>query len=328
MRVLVLGATGFIGPSVVERLRAKGADVGVVTRGGKSIPEGVAAFETNRLALPADFKPDAVVDVRCLNLADARPVVSYCQKVRARYVLIGSVDVYRAFGVLNGIEEGRYATPLTEESELRTRLYPYADPYPEEDQKETTYDKIPVEEHVRRELGDKGVILRLPMVYGPRDRQRRTWPYADPFSRGRTTVLLPPGMGDWRAPRAFVDDVGEAAALCAFHPAAGGGTFIVADEPSISERDWIIRIAQGVGVEADIRDQHPEPLPAWLAPPFPVDQHISVSTTKIREVLGYQEVSDPEEAMRSTVAWELANPPEKLGRDKEPDEDAYLAARN
>jgi nucleoside-diphosphate-sugar epimerase len=328
MRALVLGATGFIGPSVVERLQAHGAEVGVVTRGGKQIPEGVTAFETNRLSLPTDFKPDAVVDVRCLNMADVRPVVSYCQRIKARYVLIGSVDVYRAFGVLNGIEEGRYPTPISEESELRTRLYPYADPYPEEDQKETTYDKIPVEDHVRRELGSQGVILRLPMVYGPRDRQRRTWRYADPCSRGRSTVLLPPGMGDWRAPRGYVDDIGEACALCAIHPSAGGETFIVADEPSLTERDWIARIARGVGAEAQVWDQHSEPVPSWLESPIPVDQHISVTTAKIRSLLGYREVTEPEEAMRRTVAWELANPPEKLGRDREADEDAYLAERN
>jgi dTDP-D-glucose 4,6-dehydratase len=59
-----------------------------------------------------------------------------------------------------------------------------------------------------------------------------------------------------------------------------------------------------------------------------VDQHISVTTAKIRSLLGYREVAEPEEAMRRTVAWELANPPEKLGRDREADEDAYLAERN
>lgn len=58
--------------------------------------------------------------------------------------------------------------PLTEDSELRRDRYPYRgaglEGVPDD------YDKLDVEE---RWLDRGAVVLRLPMVYGPHDRQRR-----------------------------------------------------------------------------------------------------------------------------------------------------------
>jgi dTDP-D-glucose 4,6-dehydratase len=42
------------------------------------------------------------------------------------------------------------------------------------------------------------------------------------------------------------------------------------------------------------------------------EQDIVVDTSRIREELGYQERVELEEALRSTVSWERANPPNEI----------------
>ena len=59
----------------------------------------------------------------------------------ARWIVIGSVDVYRAFGALNDGSETD-PVPLDEESPVRTERYPYRGKRPGYDD----YDKLDVED--------------------------------------------------------------------------------------------------------------------------------------------------------------------------------------
>ncbi len=71
MRVLAIGATGFIGPHAVRDLTARGHEVAVVHRGdtGASLPNGVRQILCDRDALSdmrpelERFAPDVVLDV-------------------------------------------------------------------------------------------------------------------------------------------------------------------------------------------------------------------------------------------------------------------------
>jgi hypothetical protein len=66
---------------------------------------------------------DVVVDLILSNGRQAQALMVACRGAAGRVVALSSQDVYRAFGILVGLEPGPpQATPLTEESELRTRL--------------------------------------------------------------------------------------------------------------------------------------------------------------------------------------------------------------
>ena len=86
--------------------------------------------------------------------------------------------MYRAYGVFLGLEPGPIEpTPLTEESPLRTALFPYRKQAQGPDDFFHDYDKIPVERAVLGDAGLPGTVLRLPMVHGPGDPYRRLSPY-------------------------------------------------------------------------------------------------------------------------------------------------------
>ncbi len=60
------------------------------------------------------------------------------------------------------------------------------------------------------------------------------------------------------------------------------------------------------------------------------DQHLVADTTRIREELGYGELVSQDEALRRTIAWERAHPPDEVdpGRFDYAAEDAVLTGRS
>src|SRR5207253_5058483 len=110
------------------------------------------------------FDPQAVVDCRALTRADAEIALRVLPGVERR-IVISSVDVYRAFGALNN-ERETDPVPLDEDSPVRPDRYPYRGMLPGMDD----YDKLDVED-IYLPMG--ATVMRLPMVYGEHDYQRR-----------------------------------------------------------------------------------------------------------------------------------------------------------
>jgi nucleoside-diphosphate-sugar epimerase len=305
MRVMVIGATGFIGPPLVRRLEARGHAAVAVSRHGPVVADRDDPRALARLAAAA--RVDAVVDLLALTDAATRPLLEALIGRVGRYVLASSGDVYRQYGALHRKEPG--GPPLArlgEDAPLRTRLYPYrAEPPRAADDPQAwmdDYDKIPIEQAVRGVLGDAGAVVRLPMVYGPGDRQRRFGWAIRPMTAGKPRLALDPRWAAWRTSYGYVDDVAEGLALAAVHPAAGGRTFNLGPEAAPDHAAWVARLAQATGWTGEVRE---EPSPALdgldLTYPFEMD------SGRIRRELGYREPTDADVALERTIADELAH---------------------
>lgn len=314
MRVLVLGGTAFIGPAVVHALAESGHEVALFHRGKTrcDFPFDVLEFLGDRAALEdhagdlRDFTPDAVVDMMLLTEDDAKRLLEVFRGVAGRVVAVSSMDVYRAYGVLNGKEPGGPdPAPLTEDAPLRTVLYPYRGM----SERLRDYDKILVERVI---LGDgdlPGAVLRLPMVYGPRDYQHRLYPYLKRMDDGRPAVILSDALASWTTTRAYVEDAGRAVALAAEHPAALGRVYNVGEAAPLTELEWAQRIAAAADWEGRFHVAAESALPESLRPGMNTAQSLAADTSRIRDELGYSEVVEHEEGLRRTVEWERANPP-------------------
>jgi nucleoside-diphosphate-sugar epimerase len=216
MRVLVIGATGFIGPHVVTALARGGHDV-IAFHRGNAAANAAREFHGDRRRL-ADYRaelralePDVVVDLILSSGRQAGELVDVFRGAARRVVAISSCDVYRACGVLHGSEPGPLqAVPLTEESELRTTLQTYPPDRIAMLQQvfgwlDDEYDKIPVEREILADAELPATVLRLPMVYGPGDRLHRFQPIVKRIADGRRTILFDEGFAAWRAPRGYVE---------------------------------------------------------------------------------------------------------------------------
>lgn len=322
MRILVIGGTGFIGPFLVHELERRGHLVAVFHRGQTPVlypvnAEHLIGDRRDLLAHAADlrrFAPDVVVDVILSTRAQAEALMHTFRGVARRVVVLSSIDVYRACGVLHETEPGPLEpVPLTEDSALRTRP-----PYPPQALErlrgvfawiDDEYDKVPVE-HVALGAPDlPGTVLRLPMMYGPGDRLHRLHPLLKRMDDGRQRILMADLVAVWRGPRGYVENVAAAVALATTSARAAGRVYNVAEEPPYSELEWAKLVARQAGWRGDFVVLPCARMPEHLLVPGNLAQHWAASSRRIREELRYREPVPLAEGLRRTIAWERAHPP-------------------
>jgi nucleoside-diphosphate-sugar epimerase len=316
-RVLVIGGTRFIGPAVVRRLLKRRCEVALFNRGQTGsdlfadLPniQGDCKEIRTYSAQFADFAPDVVIDMMLVTEADARGLIDTFKGLAHRVVAISSCDVYRAYGRMIGLEPGPPdPTPLTEDSPLRETLYPYRGKI----ERLHDYDKIPIEKVVLSGPELQGTVMRLPMVYGPRDYQHRLFPYLKRIDDGRTAILLEQPVAEWRSCRGFVENVAEAIVTAACDDRAARRIYNVAEEHNFTELEWVKQIAQTAGWNGDVVVVPKGQQPDHSVEDFDPQHHLSVDSSRIRMELGYREPVGLEAALKETIAWEREHPPEQI----------------
>lgn len=319
MRVLILGGTCFIGPPAVQRLIELGHEVAVFHRGRTKapLPAEVQSFYGDRTRLSdslADFrayKPDVVLDTLAMTEQDAQTVVETFTGLARRLVVLSSGDVYRAYDRLRGADPGPPdPTPLTEDSPLRDKFYPYRNYAVNPDDIDYNYDKILVERVVMAQPDIlPETILRLPMVFGPRDEQHRLFSYIKRMDDDRPYILLPKEWAICRALRGYVEDMAEAIRLCVTEEKAANRIYHVGYEANYTEAAWIEHVANVTNWTGKTISVPNANLPERLRSRDAFAHDWSVDSSRIRKELGYREVVPLEEALRRTTVWERANPP-------------------
>lgn len=326
MRLLIIGGTGFIGPFVIRALVAQGHDVTVFHRGEAkaALPESVRRIHGNRNQLAAyrssfeQLAPDVVLDVILSDQAQAQTLMDTFRGLTARIVAISSQDVYRAYGVLLGREPGPpQPTPLTEESEVRRQLHPYnvehlrqaqaMFPWITED-----YDKIPVERTVLSHAALQGIVLRLPMVYGPGDLVHRFFPALKRIDDHRPVILLEESYARLHPPRGYVEDVAAAIALASVSERTAGKIYNIASDQQFTELEWAQKIGHVAGWTGSVVTLPKDRMPAHLLSPLNTEQDWLVSSARIRQQLGYAETVPLDVGIARTIEWERANPPAQV----------------
>lgn len=349
MKILVLGGTGFVGPHVVRGLVEAGHEVTLFNRGrSQAVPAAdIARIHGDRAHLSVfagafrRLAPEVVLDMRPFTEGDAREVKTAFRGIARRVVAVSSMDVYRAYGRLRGSEPGPPdPVPLTEDAPLRARLFPYrgtyrgtAPPPPRaEDDPDRWldhhYDKIPVERVVLGDPDLPGTVLRLPMVYGPRDEQHRLFPYLKRMDDRRPAIVLGETQARFRGSRGYVENVGAAIALAVADDRAAGRVYNVGDADPPTEANWARAIGRGAGWDGQLVVVPDDRLADHLRPKGNLEQHLVADTTRLRQELGYAEPVSEAEGFRRAVEWERANPPDEIdaaGFDYAA-EDAVLAA--
>ena len=317
MRALVIGGTGFIGAPVSRALHESGHEVAVFHRGltAADLPEPIQHIVGDRVDFAAvlqslrSFRPDSVVDMTAMEEKDARASIAMIAQLDAaapiRLVAVSSMDVYLTYGRLIGTEPGPPLDPLlTEDSPLRGVHFPYRDRGPDLER----YEKILVERVVMAERSIDGVVMRLPMVYGPWDRQHRILDDLRRMDDGRPALLIPESLAGWRVARAYVDDCARAITLAATHPRAAGRIYHVAEPEALSQEEWAAAIAQAAGWAGQIVRVSDAELPdAWRVP-IDTRHGWEADSTRVRTELGYREVVGRDEGLRRTVAHERTHP--------------------
>lgn len=339
MRILVIGGTQFIGLALVNGLHHMGHNVAVFHRGqsNPSLPDGVTNIlgDLNHLtdyrAEFEQFAPDVVLHNMVLTVDQVNQLVETCKGLVKRVVMTSSMDVYQDFGRILGLEDSPIQTDiLTEDSPLRISRYPHrARTGNDPNHIFYNYDKIPCEEIILNTPDIHGTVLRLPMVFGERDKQRRLYGWVNQMKAGRKAIVMDETYAQWRSTYGYVDNVAKAMALTCLDDRASGKIYNICDGifDSLSMAHKVKSVMNWDGRFIVLPSEElPEVLRFGSVP-----QSLQASSEKIERELGFVRDVPFDEGVARTVAWDLANPLDPLPAQFDPNyeaQDEVLARLN
>jgi nucleoside-diphosphate-sugar epimerase len=317
VRVVVVGGTGFVGRAIVRALEGAKHNVTLVHRGVQEVDDerGTAVhLHVDRKDLSGSWRrlpgtPDVLVDVAAYTREDARQVLNATRSdSKIRLVVLSSMDVYAVWASFRSSGTGS-PVKLDETAPLRESRYIYrGQPGADDD-----YEKLDVEE----EYSARGAtVLRLPMVYGEHDGQRRENFILRRCRAGRKRIPMGPGRLKWS--KGYVGDVAQAVRLAVEEDSSVGDVFNVCEQKTWSMREWAERIQQASSCTAELAQVADERLPSDMGLTGTFRGDLLFDASKLRESLGWEE-SDRGEALRRSVSWHLSNPPDENGDFTEDD---------
>ncbi len=300
MRVLVIGGTGFIGPHIVRRLLDRGHDVTVLHRGisETDLPAAVTHVHADVNTLPENhgIAADVVIHVNALFESDAETVVRLFRGRTEKLIALSSGDVYRAYGVLHGTEPGPIeSTPLTEDSALRTVLFPYRSMQGKgllPDELALNYEKILVE----RVILSSAAFPPAFCAFQP-STARATGSTAGDVDRANgdnsPTIPLSPEMAGWRWTHGYVENVAAAISAAATDARTVGRIYNLGEAVTPTTAERIGQIAAVLGWKGRIEPISSGALPQYLRMPLNYAQDMILSTDLFRRDLSFEDpVSD------------------------------------
>jgi len=312
MKILVTGANGFIGRALCERMKVEEYHVRGAIRdatqmtllplGVEAVQVGSICSETNwskaldgidrivhlsaRLHVLCENAADPVVALRKINVDGTKCLAQQAVKAGVRrFVYLSTVKVYG---------EGR-ATPYNEKDDPGP-MGPYA---------VSKWESEKVLHAIGYETDLEVVIIRSPLVYGPRVKANflRLLKVVD---RG---IPLPLASVNNRRSLIYIGNLVDAIITCIKHPRATGQTYLLSDGEDVSTPELIRLISKAMGRKSRLFSFPPSMLKTIdkiVGRSAEIDRLIAslcVDSRKIRTVLGWNPPYTSEEGIRKTVLW-------------------------
>jgi len=322
VKIAIIGGTAFIGYWVVNALLDNGHHILLYNRGKEKFDfnnhvERIFGDKKNLDSYKSrfkDFKPDIVLDMIPMTEQDAKKVSDTFDDIAGAIVAISSQDVYSAYGKLIGIEKGnKDKIPLKENAPLRTKLYPYRnDKLQDKNHWSYTYEKILVEKVYAKYSSLPATILRLPMVYGPRDKQHRLYENLKRMDDKRPFIIIQKDLAAWKWTRAYVEDVAFGIVKAIESSSGKNRIYNIGEKNPNSMKEWIKMIGEAAEWKGEIIEKKRDSLPEKMKVKSNPEHDLVTDSSLIRSELSYMEQITREKAIKKTVEWERMNPPQNI----------------
>ena len=314
-KVLVTGATSFIGKMLCHRLVEKGYlvagtvrspekltflpkeiefsmvdEIGLYTNWAKTLNEVDTIIHlAARVHVMHETSSDSLNEYRRVNTEGTKRLADMAATVGVRRI------IYLSTIKVNGEKIGSH--PFTEEDPVSPD-----DPYAI-----SKWEAEQILKHIADETGLEVAILRPPLVYGP-NVKANFLKLLEWINKG---IPLPLRSVNNTRSLIYLDNLVDAIVKCIQHPAASGEIFLVSDNHDISTPDLIRMIANTMGKKPKLI---PVPLFAlktlgkFTGKSMEVERltgSLQIDSSKIRKVLGWKPPFTLEEGIAETVKWYL-----------------------
>jgi nucleoside-diphosphate-sugar epimerase len=312
MKILVTGANGFIGRALCERMKVEHYHVRGAIRDATqmtALPSGVESVQLGSICSKTNWSKslngiDKIVHLSArlhvLRENAADPIAAF------RKINVGGTKCLAQQALKAGIRRFVYLSTVKVSGEGRST------PYNEEDIQKpqgaysiSKWEAEKVLNKISDETGMETVILRSPLVYGPRVKANflRLLKVVD---RG---VPLPLASVNNRRSLIYLENLVDAIITCIKHPRANGQTYLVSDGKDVSTPELIRLISKAMGRKSLLFPFPPNTLKTigkFAGRSKEIDRLIGslcVECNKIRTMLGWSPPYTPEEGIRKTVLW-------------------------
>jgi len=294
VRVLVTGATGFVGHALVPALDSAAHEVrGASRANGPALDDVGADWHSLLDGCDAVVHLAAMVHVMegAATLAERFQAVNVQGTTRLavqaaaagvrRFVMLSSIKVHGESGHLS-------------ESSPRTTLDPYGR------SKRDAEDAVC---EIGARTGLQVVVIRPPLVYGPGVRAN----FAALAAAVRRGLPLPLGSIDNQRSLVGLGNLVDLIATCLVHPGAANQAFLVSDGEDLSTPDLVRRMAAVLGQKARLVPV-PESLLMLVASGLGRREDVrrlvgslTVDITKARELLGWEPPNSVDTSLREAL---------------------------
>ena len=262
-RVLVTGATGFVGTALVHRLVDEGWSVRAATRQkSDSARASVEQAVIGELTAENDWRLALAGQECVVHLAGRVHVMKeHCSDPLAEFRRTNVESTLNLARQANEAGVRRFVFLSTVKVNGERGLYSDDDsPGPEEPYSVSKYEAELGLRKLARETGMEVVIIRPPLIYGPGVKANfRALIHA--VERG---IPMPLGAIHSRRSLLALDNLNDFILTCIQHPAAANETFLVSDGEDLTVTDLIRRLARAMGRPARLIPV-PVSLLMWLA---------------------------------------------------------------
>ena len=319
MKILITGASGYVGRHLVKKLSERGIETRAFVRPTSDI---------------AQLKPLKNVEIVCGDLRDQASVyraVEGTAVVIHAGALVSDWGHYQKFYEVNslgtknvlgacmeaGVQRLVYISTIDVLDLRKSRIVNENLPY-DPRAKEYSRSKIEAEKLVREHMNRiPAVILRPPAVYGPEDPQCTT----RSLNMARNNLLFLVSGGKRTFPHIYIDNLIDSILLAAQREEVSGETFNISDDTNTTAKEFFDHLHKIAGkgpvrlslayplawllallMEGFAWITGKPPLLSWTALRF-LSLRCRFDISKAKKVLGYHPAVSLEEGMRRVGLW-------------------------
>lgn len=319
MRVLVTGATGFVGEALVRNLNVQGHEVHAANRrdykteADSNYIVGDLGPNTNwhdaltdcevvihlaaRVHKMKEHDAAHMAEFFAVNLHGTANLARQAAKAGVkRFVYVSSIKVNGEFTLSPGSSPASGRGAMFSESDH---------PHPQDAYAISKWEAEQALQGIAQDKGMELVIVRPPLVYGPRVKAN----FAKLLALVDRGIPLPLGNVQNSRSLIYVGNLVDALITCATHPAAAGQTYLVSDGEDVSTPQLIQAVADALHRPSRV---FPMSLAlmrgaaALVGKSAAIDrltQSLVIDSSKIRSELGWQPPYTMAQGLQATAEW-------------------------